>query len=87
MESKLSLVQRITFDLMRRIPLRPLVVSTRVVRAGKRTQLVDAALIDGEPRTLGVKQLLAAYCDHRFEVIRRNPASAGGRRSPRSSGR
>ena len=31
----------------------------------------NTALIEGEPRTLTVKQLLQAYIDHRFEVIRR----------------
>jgi DNA gyrase subunit A len=31
----------------------------------------NTALIDGQPRTLNVKQLLEAYRDHRFEVIRR----------------
>jgi len=31
----------------------------------------NTALIEGQPRTLNVKQLLEAYRDHRFEVIRR----------------
>ncbi len=31
----------------------------------------NTALIDGQPRTLNLKQLLEAYRDHRFEVIRR----------------
>ncbi len=31
----------------------------------------NTALIDGQPRTLNIKQLLEAYRDHRFDVIRR----------------
>ena len=31
----------------------------------------NTALIDGQPRTLSLKELIEAYRDHRFEVIRR----------------
>jgi len=31
----------------------------------------NTALIEGQPRTLNLKELVAAYRDHRFEVIRR----------------
>jgi len=39
---------RISFDLMRTIPLRPLRARARVAREGKRVQLVEATLLDGE---------------------------------------
>ncbi|MEI5673877.1 MULTISPECIES: DNA gyrase/topoisomerase IV subunit A [unclassified Nocardioides] len=31
----------------------------------------NVALVDGQPRTLGLKELLRVFLDHRFEVIRR----------------
>ncbi len=31
----------------------------------------NVALVDGQPRTLGLKELLEVYVDHRFEVVRR----------------
>jgi hypothetical protein len=41
-------VSRFTFDLFRAAPLTPLATSTRVVREGKRLQLVEAMLYDGD---------------------------------------
>ncbi len=32
------------------------------------------ALVDGQPRTLGLQQMLRVYLDHRFEVVRRRSA-------------
>jgi DNA gyrase subunit A len=32
------------------------------------------ALVDGQPRTLGLKELLEVYLEHRFEVVRRRSA-------------
>ncbi len=34
----------------------------------------NVALVDGQPRTLGLKDLLAVYVDHRLEVVRRRSA-------------
>jgi DNA gyrase subunit A len=31
----------------------------------------NVALVDGQPRTLGLKQLLEVFLDHRYEVVRR----------------
>lgn len=31
----------------------------------------NVALVDGQPRTLGLKELLRVFLDHRFEVVRR----------------
>ncbi len=42
----------------------------------------NVALVDGQPRTLGLKQLLEVYLDHRYDVVRRRsavPARQGGR--------
>lgn len=34
----------------------------------------NVALVDGQPRTLGLKQLLQVFLEHRFEVVRRRSA-------------
>ena len=34
----------------------------------------DVALVDGQPRTLGLKDLLEVFLDHRFDVVRRRSA-------------
>ena len=34
----------------------------------------NVALVDGQPRTLGLKQLLEVFLDHRFDVVRRRSA-------------
>jgi hypothetical protein len=39
---------RLTVDLMRPVPLTPLRVVTRVVRPGKKVQIVEGALLDGD---------------------------------------
>ena len=31
----------------------------------------NVALVDGQPRTLGLRDLLQIYVDHRIEVVRR----------------
>ena len=31
----------------------------------------NVALVDGQPLTLGLKELLEVYLDHRFDVVRR----------------
>ncbi|MEE2679418.1 MAG: thioesterase family protein [Myxococcota bacterium] len=41
-------VARLSVDMLREVPLRPLGTRTRVVRTGKRIQLVDAVLHDGD---------------------------------------
>ena len=41
-------VMRMTVDLLRPVPLSPLRTDARVVRGGKRVQLLDAALFDGD---------------------------------------
>ncbi|MGA8245666.1 MAG: DNA topoisomerase IV subunit A, partial [Nocardioides sp.] len=34
----------------------------------------NVALVDGQPRTLGLKELLQVFLDHRFQVVRRRSA-------------
>ena len=41
-------VTRITYELLRPVPLSPLTVRTRVLRPGRRVQLLEAALLDDE---------------------------------------
>src|SRR5204863_1644172 len=34
----------------------------------------NVALVDGQPRTLGLKELLTVFLDHRYDVVRRRSA-------------
>ncbi|TSB30073.1 DNA topoisomerase IV subunit A [Streptomyces benahoarensis] len=43
----------------------------------------NVALVDGQPLTLGLKELLEVYVDHRFEVVRRRSEFRRGRRRDR----
>jgi DNA gyrase subunit A len=43
----------------------------------------NVALVDGQPRTLGLKQMLEVYLAHRFEVVRRRSEYRRGRRADR----
>ncbi|MEU1823701.1 DNA topoisomerase IV subunit A [Streptomyces abikoensis] len=43
----------------------------------------NVALVDGQPLTLGLKELLEVYVDHRFEVVRRRSEFRRGKRSNR----
>jgi len=41
------------------------------------------ALVDGQPRTLGLRQLLRVFLDHRFEVVRRRSVHRRGKAADR----
>jgi DNA gyrase subunit A len=41
------------------------------------------ALVDGQPRTLGLKELLRVFLDHRFEVVRRRSVHRRGKAADR----
>jgi DNA gyrase subunit A len=41
------------------------------------------ALVDGQPRTLGLKELLQVYLEHRFDVVRRRSTYRRGRAADR----
>jgi DNA gyrase subunit A len=43
----------------------------------------NVALVDGQPLTLGLKELLEVYVDHRFEVVRRRSEFRRGKRKDR----
>jgi DNA gyrase subunit A len=43
----------------------------------------NVALVDGQPRTLGLRQLLQVYVDHRIEVVRRRSLYRRRRREER----
>ena len=43
----------------------------------------NVALVDGQPQTLGLKDLLAVYIDHRLTVVRRRTAHRLGKRQDR----
>ncbi|MFF8809476.1 DNA gyrase/topoisomerase IV subunit A [Streptomyces omiyaensis] len=43
----------------------------------------NVALVDGQPLTLGLKELLEVYLDHRFQVVRRRSEYRRGRKRDR----
>ncbi|QCU77875.1 DNA topoisomerase 4 subunit A [Citricoccus sp. SGAir0253] len=43
----------------------------------------NVALVDGQPRTLGLRELLQVYVDHRLDVVRRRTTHRLGRRRDR----
>ena len=43
----------------------------------------NVALVDGQPRTLGLKQLLEVFVDHRLQVVRRRTEHRLRKRSER----
>ncbi|TDC79475.1 DNA gyrase/topoisomerase IV subunit A [Streptomyces hainanensis] len=43
----------------------------------------NVALVDGQPLTMGLRELLEVYVDHRFEVVRRRSEYRRGRRRDR----
>jgi DNA gyrase subunit A len=43
----------------------------------------NVCLVDGQPRTLGLRELLQVYVDHRIDVVRRRSAYRLGRRQER----
>ncbi|MEV0847136.1 DNA topoisomerase IV subunit A [Streptomyces sp. NPDC049954] len=43
----------------------------------------NVALVDGQPLTLGLKEMLEVYLDHRFSVVRRRSAFRRGKRKDR----
>ena len=43
----------------------------------------NVALVDGQPRILGLRELLQIYVDHRIEVVRRRTAFRRDKRAAR----
>ena len=67
------MVTRLTVDLMRPVPTKPLAVNTRVVRSGKRVQVLDAVM---EAEGVEGARFSAAH------PCRRHPRPGGSRRDP-----
>ena len=55
---------RLTIDLMRPVPLSPLRIERRVVRPGKKLQIVDASLYDGDVEVARATALRLRLLDH-----------------------
>ncbi|WP_408895796.1 DNA topoisomerase (ATP-hydrolyzing) subunit A [Nocardioides sp. R1-1] len=43
----------------------------------------NVALVDGQPRTMGLKEMLEVFLEHRYEVVRRRSAFRRGKRADR----
>lgn len=59
---------RLTIDLMRPVPLTPLRIETRVVRPGKKLQIVDASLFDGDVEVVRASALRLRTLDTELDV-------------------
>jgi Acyl-CoA thioesterase C-terminal domain/Acyl-CoA thioesterase N-terminal domain len=59
---------RLTVDLMRPVPLAPLRMVTRVVRPGKKVQIVDASLYDGDVEVARATALRLRALDDELDV-------------------
>jgi acyl-coenzyme A thioesterase PaaI-like protein len=58
---------RLTIDLMRPVPLSPLRVVTRVVRPGKKVQIVEGMLLDGDVEVVRASALRLRTLDDELE--------------------
>jgi hypothetical protein len=75
-ESERFQVGRVTFEILRSVPICPVAVSARVLRPGRRVRLVEAELaVDGEVLMRAVGwQLEIVELDLPAEVLERQPA-------------
>jgi hypothetical protein len=64
---------RLTVDLMRPVPLTPLRVVSRVVRPGKKLQIVEAALLDGDVEVAQARALRLRTLDDELEPAWHSP--------------
>jgi len=64
---------RLTVDLMRPVPLTPLRVVSRVVRPGKKVQIVEAALLDGDVEMARASALRLRTLDDELDVTLGSP--------------
>jgi Thioesterase-like superfamily len=62
-----ALTVRLTIDLMRPVPLGPLRVVTRVVRPGKKVQIVEGMLLDGDVEVVRASTLRLRTLDDELE--------------------
>ncbi|MEZ5162034.1 MAG: DNA gyrase subunit A [Marmoricola sp.] len=57
--------------------------STNPPRWRKIPGINAVALVDGQPKTLGLKDMLQVFLEHRFEVVRRRSAYRRGKAADR----
>jgi Thioesterase-like superfamily len=92
-------VVRLTVDLMRPVPVAPLTIESKVLREGRKIQLVSVRLLANGTKVVRATALRvphldqalpsAAYCppiDMRGPEVGRDPATAGMARTPFLSG-
>ena len=70
-------IARLSFELLRPVPLHKLIVSTRIVRDGRRVQELAAELHAGEQLVCRASALRVREVPHGLPEPRRDPASAG----------
>lgn len=85
-------VSRVTVELLRPVPVLPLTLTTRTIRPGKRVQLIEATLRDGDievARAVGLRTRVAAFDEEPATPSVERPidpdgiaASAGGWEMP-----
>jgi hypothetical protein len=67
---------RLSVDLMRPVPLSPLRIATRVVRPGKKVQIVEGALLDGDVEVARATALRLRTLDDELEPAWESPEVA-----------
>jgi hypothetical protein len=84
-----AFIVRLSIDLMRPVPLTPLRIERRVVRPGKKVQIVEASLLDGEVEVARATALRLRTLDEPLEpawespAVERLPAPGAHTRFPR----
>ena len=81
-------VGRVTFEILRPVPIAPLSVEAEIVRPGRRVELIEAVLSDGERALIRATawRLRAAELDLPVGVTSAGSQAAGGRSATLSPG-
>ncbi|MEU1518499.1 thioesterase family protein [Streptomyces sp. NPDC005811] len=76
-------VARLTYEIMRPVPIRPLTVAVRVLRSGRSTELVEAVLTpDGGADVMRVTALLLKTAPHSVPEVSPGPQVPGPASAP-----
>ncbi|WP_460072564.1 thioesterase family protein [Streptomyces sp. YKOK-I1] len=76
-------VARLTYEIMRPVPIRPLTVAVRVLRSGRSTELVEAVLTpDGGADVMRVTALLLKTVPHSVPEVSPGPQVPGPASAP-----
>ncbi|MFF3934918.1 thioesterase family protein [Streptomyces phaeofaciens] len=76
-------VARLTYEIMRPVPIRPLSVATRVLRSGRSTELVEATLTpDGGEEVMRATVLLMKTAPHSVPEVSPGPQVPGPAAAP-----